>query len=62
MFLLSRQFDASAGERNSTDIVRLLKAAAFGAEESKVLAAAFDTGWNVLPGSGSTLAANDKLQ
>jgi len=41
-------------------ILRLLKTAAFGPEESKVLAAAFETAWNVLRRSGSTLAANDK--
>jgi hypothetical protein len=41
-------------------ILRHLKTAAFGPEESKVLAAAFDTAWNVLRRSGSTLAANDK--
>jgi hypothetical protein len=41
-------------------ILRHLKTAAFGPEESKVLAAAFDTAWNMLRRSGSTLAANDK--
>ena len=41
-------------------ILRLLKTAAFGPEESKVLAAAFDAAWNVLRRSGSILVANDK--
>ena len=41
-------------------ILQHLKTAAFGPEESKVLAAAFDTAWNVLRRSGSTLVANDK--
>ena len=41
-------------------ILQHLKTAASGPEESKVLAAAFDTAWNVLRRSGSTLVANDK--
>ena len=41
-------------------ILRLLKTAAFDPKETKIFASAFDTAWNVLRRSGSTLAANDK--
>ena len=41
-------------------ILPLLKTAAFDPEATKTLASAFDTAWNVLRRSGSTLAADDK--
>jgi hypothetical protein len=41
-------------------ILRLLKTAAFYPKETKIFASAFDTAWNVLRRSGSTLAANDQ--
>jgi hypothetical protein len=39
-------------------ILPLLKTKAFGPEATKTLASAFDTAWNVLRRSGSTLAAD----
>jgi hypothetical protein len=41
-------------------ILRLLRTAAFDPKATETLASAFDTAWNVLRRSGSTLAANDK--
>ena len=41
-------------------ILRLLRTAAFDPEATETLSSAFDTAWNVLRRSGSTLAANNK--
>jgi hypothetical protein len=41
-------------------ILRLLRTAAFDPEATETLTSAFDTAWNVLRRSGSTLVANDK--
>ena len=41
-------------------ILRLLRTAALDPEATETLSSAFDTAWNVLRRSGSTLAANNK--
>jgi hypothetical protein len=41
-------------------ILRLFRTAAFDPEATETLTSAFDTAWNVLRRSGSTLVANDK--